>query len=76
MRIKQLQTGAVYKIVATWTYETEYASKIERTIHRHYSYLKTYGEWHNFDDVSIFEVIEKIKNIEKVIKQLNENKEN
>lgn len=73
-RIKQLSTGSPNKIISIFEYETEYAYVIEKAIHRHYKYCRKNGECFDFDNLSIDEVIQKIKNIEKTIKLIKENK--
>jgi len=72
-RIAALQTGNPNKIVVVWQLESEYANNIEKTVHRFYSYCKTSGEWFEFEDISLEEVKEKIKQIEQHIILIKEN---
>lgn len=63
-RIKQLQTGNSSELKLISTYETEYANKIEKTLHRRYSYLKKEGEWFELsliEDISFLDDCKKIE---------------
>lgn len=51
-RIQELQTGNSSPIKLIYTYQSEYANKIERTLQRRYSHLRKEGEWF---DLSITE---------------------
>lgn len=57
-RIRQLQTGNSDQLELIETYQSENASKIEGSLHRHYSYGKMIGEWF---ELSIKEESEFIK---------------
>jgi len=46
-RIKQLQTGSAGHITLYDEFVTEYASKIERALHRKYRIYNVNGEWFN-----------------------------
>ena len=44
-RIKQLNTGNSSLLKLVNSYQTDYAEKIEGTLHRKYSHLHKHGEW-------------------------------
>ena len=56
-RLKTLQTGNSDKLEIVKTYQTNYASLIERTLHREFATKKINGEWFNLSisDVLTFE---------------------
>lgn len=62
-RIKELNTGNSAKLLLVDMFETDYAYKIEGTLHRKYSYLKKHLEWF---DLSIIEELEFIKNCQSI----------
>lgn len=70
-RIKQLQTGNSEKIELLFSYESEYFTKIEKTLHNLFSIYNKSGEWFKLDNPNIF--IDECKRIEKNIIFLNEN---
>jgi len=72
-RIKQLQTGNSSKLKLIETYQTEYASHIEKTLHRRYSYLRKEGEWFDFSIEIEISFMNECKQIEKNITILKEN---
>ncbi len=75
-RIKNLQTGNSNIIVEVFKHESEYASTIERCLHRHYSHLREKGEWFDFSDISIEDVKNKLLSFESVVKLVkNDQKE-
>lgn len=55
-RISQLQTGNPDQLKLIDKYKSDIAERIEKTIHRQYSYLKKEGEWFdlNIDDIQNF----------------------
>jgi len=72
-RVKQLQTGndAKFKLIAT--YPSEYALKIEKSLHNLHSYCKGEGEWFNISLVEALSFEEKCKQIEENIIILKQN---
>ena len=74
-RISDLQTGSPNIIFEVYKYESEYAMKIEKMLHRFYKYCKEYGEWFNFENISIEEVKEKMHFFEEIVKNLENGKE-
>lgn len=73
-RVKELQTSSAFKLEVKYTYESEFATKIESKIHKSYSHLRLNGEWFKLD-YDILEII--IKDIERThsnLKFLKENK--
>jgi translation elongation factor P/translation initiation factor 5A len=50
-RIKELQTGNSSVLSIVTTYSSDNAYKIEKTLHRRYSYLRKDGEWFDFTDI-------------------------
>ena len=71
-RLSQLQTGNSDKLVIIEAYETDYAHKIERILHRNYSHLKKEGEWFNFSIVEEQKFLNDCQRIEKMLGQMNE----
>lgn len=47
-RIRQLQTGQSSTLTLIDSFESEYASKIEKTLHNLFSYCRLEGEWFDF----------------------------
>ena len=69
-RIKQLQTGNSDKLTIIETYESENASKIETTLHNHYSHLRNEGEWFDLSITDEVEFLGKCKRIDESISVL------
>ena len=71
-RVKQLQTGndAPFKLIGS--YPSEYALKIEKTLHNMFSYCKGEGEWVNISLVEALLFEEKCKKIEETIISLKD----
>jgi hypothetical protein len=63
-RIKNLNTGNSSELILIQTYETKYAYKIEKNLHRKYSYLRKYGEWFDFSIVEENNFLDNCKKIE------------
>lgn len=64
-RLIQLQTGNSSRLKLVEQYKSEFAHKIEKTIHRLYSHLKKEGEWFNFsieEEVMFINICKKIEN--------------
>ena len=69
-RIKELQTGCPYEILMVETFDTEYGTIIERTLHNAFSHRKTYGEWFELSSDEEFkfkEICEKYENIQNLL---------
>lgn len=47
-RMKQLQTGQSSTLTLMDSFESEYASKIEKALHNRFSYCRLEGEWFEF----------------------------
>lgn len=71
-RIKELNTGNSAELVLVEMYESELAYKIERTLHRKYSYMRKHGEWFDLSIKEDNEFIKDCRNIERGIKVLIE----
>lgn len=56
-RIKELQTGNSNEIEMLWSYETQWATKIESLLHRKYNYKRLKGEWFKLDSDDIENII-------------------
>ena len=69
-RIKELNTGNSAELVLVEMYESEIAYKIEKTLHRKYSYMRKHGEWFDFSIKEDNEFIKDCRNIERGIKAL------
>lgn len=72
-RIQQLQTGNSSELKLINTFESEYANKIERTIHNQFHHLRKEGEWFELSLVDALGFIEKCEKIEKNIIFLKKN---
>jgi hypothetical protein len=72
-RILQLKTGnsSVLKLIES--YPTEFANKIEGTLHRKYSHLHKEGEWFDLSIKEEISFINDCKKIETSIKFLKDN---
>ena len=71
-RIKELNTGGSSEFLLINKFESEYAYKIEGTLHRTYSYLRKHGEWFDFSIKEDNDFIKNCINIENRIKTLIE----
>ena len=69
-RIKELQTGNPEELILVYSYPTQYASKVETTLHNCYNYLNEKGEWFKFDIRIEIEFLEFCKRIEENITYL------
>lgn len=58
-RIKELQTGNGNKLILVHTFETKFATVLEKTLHRRYKSKNLIGEWFELDekDVNEFPVL-------------------
>ena len=63
-RLRQLQTGNSSEMKLIETYESDFASKIERTLHNQYSHIKKKGEWFDLTLENEVDFIRNCKNIE------------
>jgi hypothetical protein len=72
-RIKSVQTGNEGKLKIFCTYPSEYAYKIEKTLHRLYSHCKCEGEWYNISLVEAYDFNNMCKKIEESIIFLKNN---
>lgn len=71
-RLKQLQTGNASELEIIHLYKTEYASKIEKTLHNLYSHNRLEGEWFDLSIVEALNIKEQIKKIENNFKLIYE----
>lgn len=69
-RVKQLQTGNSEKIELICSYESDYAKKIEKTLHNKYASVKKTGEWFTLSVINELEFINECKAIEDNVKFL------
>jgi hypothetical protein len=72
-RLKALQTGNEGKLKLLDSYASEFAHKIERTLHRQLSHYKGEGEWFDISLVEAYDFHEKCKQIENNFIILKEN---
>lgn len=63
-RLKNVQTGNDGKLKLLATYPTEYAHKVETTLHNQFSHCKRNGEWYDISLVEALSFEEKCKQIE------------
>lgn len=73
-RVKQLQTGSSAKITLYKAYVTEYASQIEKVLHRRYKSSNVLGEWFNLKESHVDSFIEDCKKIAKNLELIDESK--
>jgi predicted GIY-YIG superfamily endonuclease len=66
-RLLQLQTGNSSKLNLVEYYPSEYANKIEKTIHNFLSHQKKEGEWFDISLLEALSFTEKCKQIEENI---------
>jgi predicted GIY-YIG superfamily endonuclease len=78
-RLKQLQTGNSSELELITSYDSEYASRIETTLHNIYSHLKKEGEWFELSLTEAMDFRSKcidteqnFRIIEKIYKEQNE----
>lgn len=69
-RLSEVQTGNASKIEIIDTFETEYAYKIETSLHNKYGYVRKEGEWFTLSLKEEVEFISDCKRIENNIKIL------
>lgn len=74
-RIKQLQTGSAGKISLSKTYASEYASKIESTLHRRYTDSRIRGEWFTLTERQVNSFISECEKLEYNFKILDKSKD-
>jgi len=72
-RLLTLQTGNSSPLKLINTYQTEFAEKIEGTLHRRYKHLHKEGEWFDLSIEHEVYFIDECKKIEDSIKYLVEN---
>lgn len=71
-RLAQLQTGNSSELLLVDTYQTENAFKIEKILHRRYSFLHKHGEWFSLSLIEQYNFPNDCKKIEDVITVLRE----
>lgn len=70
LRLKQLQTANHEKLEIIHTYETSNYSKLEVSLHNHYSYCHKINEWFTLnleDEVKFIDICSKFDNAIKII---------
>ena len=72
-RVKQLQTGNSSELKLIESYQSEYANKIERTLHNQLTHCKKEGEWFDMSLPDALSFDEQCKRIERNIVILKEN---
>jgi len=72
-RIKELNTGNSSELKLIETYESEFASKIEKALHMRYSHYRMEGEWFKLSLENEVTFKDDCEKIEKNIKVLVEN---
>lgn len=70
-RIQQLQTGNSAKLKILYTYKTDLANKIEKTLHNYLKHFQKEGEWFDLSIKEEQEFLLKCEKIENSIKTLN-----
>lgn len=73
-RIRQLQTGSANLLTEVFTFETEYAPKIEKTMQRRYNIYNISGEWFKFDTETLTKAIVEIEKTHCNLQFLEDNK--
>lgn len=58
-RVKQLQTGNSSTIKILFSYQSNYSTTVEKTLHRRFDHLRYRGEWFELSD----EIINDFQNI-------------
>lgn len=71
-RIKQLQTGSSCELRLITTYKSEYASLIEKTLHRELTPNHLVGEWFELNTDQVFTFTDRCNKIETNINLLKE----
>jgi predicted GIY-YIG superfamily endonuclease len=71
-RIKQLQTGNSEQLHVVKTYCTEYASMVEKTLHREFTTKKLMGEWFDLEIEDVLTFDQRCSRIENGIQILKE----
>lgn len=71
-RLKQLQTGNSDTLTLIETYQSEYASKIESSLHNQYNHVRNEGEWFDLSIEIESKFVEKCKQIDRSINVLKE----
>lgn len=78
-RLTGVQVGCPYKVEILYSYPSEYACKIEKVMHRHFSTSKTdqdgeplEGEWFGLDPIQTGTFMEECKKVDDQIKILKE----
>ena len=71
-RRKHLQTGNSEKIEIIESYMSEFPYKIEKALHRKYSYLRKEGEWFELPIEEVHNFITNCEKIDKTIKFLKD----
>ena len=66
-RLKQLQTGNSSELKLILTYPSEFANKIEKTLHNQLTRSREIGEWFNMSLTEALMLDEKCKKIEENI---------
>ena len=71
-RIRNLQTANPVKLSIVHQFETNYAHKIEKILHRRYMHLKKEGEWFELDDSCVDIFMSECKKFEDNLKYLED----
>ena len=71
-RVKQLQTGASCELRLVFSYNTKYASIIEKVLHRELEHKRLVGEWFELTNEDVFTFKERCSTIEKNLKLLKD----
>lgn len=73
-RIKGLQTGNPNKIIEYYSFESEFAIKIEHSLHFSYSIYNKTGEWFKLSESQLKNIKESISKMDSNLTYLKENK--
>lgn len=71
-RLKQLQTGNSDTLTLIEEYQSEYASKIESTLHNQYNHARNEGEWFDLSIEIESKFVKKCQQIDETFKLLKE----
>ena len=73
-RLKSLQTGNSEKLELIYYYESDFYTKIEKTLHNQFSHNRLEGEWFNLSFEESFHFKKRCEKIEENLRFLNDNK--
>jgi hypothetical protein len=72
-RLQAIQTGNPSEVQLLYVFESDYAYKIETSLHNRYSHFNTHGEWYELsiqEEISFLKTCAKIEESFKSLKNL------